>query len=80
MAGMFLTISVLLWLWRTFQRSWAMGMGTHLAWAYASAIWLFLVLDLFVPSWSVVKRGCSLRNLLIWTGLEFLTEIWEFVL
>ena len=56
MAGMFLTLSVLLWLWRTFQRSWAMGMGTHLAWAYASAIWLFLVLGFIRPvmvgSWS----------------------------
>lgn len=56
MAGFFLTASILLWWWRTFQRAKALGMGQHLAWAFASAIWLYLVLGFFRPilmgSWS----------------------------
>ncbi|MFN3231233.1 MAG: photosynthetic reaction center subunit M [Alphaproteobacteria bacterium] len=49
MAGMFLTISVLLWWVRMYTRARALGMGTHVAWAFASAIWLFLVLGFFRP-------------------------------
>ncbi len=49
MAGMFLTISVLLWWLRMYTRAKALGMGTHIAWAFASAIWLFLVLGFFRP-------------------------------
>ncbi len=56
MAGFFLTLSILLWWWRTFQRSRALGMGNHLAWAFAGAIWLYLVLGFIRPilmgSWS----------------------------
>jgi len=56
MAGFFLTASILLWWWRTFQRSRALGMGNHLAWAFAGAIWLYLVLGFIRPllmgSWS----------------------------
>ena len=56
LAGFFLTISILLWWWRTFQRSAALGMGNHLAWAFAGAIWLYLVLGFIRPimmgSWS----------------------------
>jgi photosynthetic reaction center M subunit len=56
MAGFFLTTSILLWWWRTFQRARALGMGQHLAWAFAGAIWLYLVLGFFRPilmgSWS----------------------------
>jgi photosynthetic reaction center M subunit len=52
----FLLISVMLWWGRTYVRARALGMGTHVAWAFASAIWLFLVLGLFRPilmgSWS----------------------------
>ncbi len=52
----FLLLSVLLWWGRTYVRARALGMGTHVAWAFASAIWLFLVLGLFRPilmgSWS----------------------------
>jgi photosynthetic reaction center M subunit len=55
-AGFFLTSSVLLWWARTFRRARALGMGTHVAWAFASAIWLFLVLGFIRPvmmgSWS----------------------------
>jgi photosynthetic reaction center M subunit len=47
--GLFLTISVLLWWARTYRRARALGMGTHVAWAFAGAIWLFLVLGLIRP-------------------------------
>jgi photosynthetic reaction center M subunit len=49
MAGFFLTLSILLWWWRTFRRAKALGMGTHVAWAYASAIWLYIVLGFIRP-------------------------------
>ena len=56
MAGFFLTLSILLWLARTYRRSKALGMGQHLTWAFASAIWLYLVLGFIRPllmgSWS----------------------------
>ncbi|NDA88315.1 MAG: photosynthetic reaction center subunit M, partial [Betaproteobacteria bacterium] len=48
-ASFFLLLSVLLWWARTYVRARALGMGTHVAWAFASAIWLFLVLGLFRP-------------------------------
>ena len=54
MAGFFLTISILLWWVRMYRRAVALGMGTHTAWAFASAIWLYLVLGLFRP----VLMGC----------------------
>ena len=56
MAGFFLTASILLWWARMYRRAVALGMGTHVAWAFASAIWLYLVLGFFRPilvgSWS----------------------------
>ncbi len=55
-AGFFLTTSILLWWARTYIRARQLGMGTHVAWAFASAIWLYLVLGFFRPllmgSWS----------------------------
>ena len=55
-AGFFLLISVCTWWIRTYTRATALGMGHHVAWAFAAAIWLFLVLGLFRPilmgSWS----------------------------
>ena len=48
-AGFFLTASVLLWWARVYTRARALGMGTHVAWAFASAIWLFLVLGFIRP-------------------------------
>jgi len=48
-AGFFLTTSVLLWWARTYRRARALGMGTHVAWAFAAAIWLFLVLGFIRP-------------------------------
>lgn len=56
MAGFFLTLSIMLWWVRTYRRSKALGMGQHLTWAFAAAIWLYLVLGLirpvFMGSWS----------------------------
>lgn len=56
LAGFCLTSSVLLWWVRTYTRARALGMGTHVAWAFLSAIWLFLVLGFirpfFMGSWA----------------------------
>jgi photosynthetic reaction center M subunit len=56
MAGFFLTTSVILWWTRTYTRAKALGLGTHVAWAFAAAIWLYLVLGFIRPllmgSWS----------------------------
>ena len=49
MAGFFMTSSVLLWWARMYRRARALGMGTHVAWAFASAIWLMLVLGFIRP-------------------------------
>ncbi|MCS6987814.1 MAG: photosynthetic reaction center subunit M [Sphingomonadaceae bacterium] len=55
-AGFFLTLSILLWWARTYVRARRLGMGTHVAWAFASAIFLYLSLGFFRPilmgSWS----------------------------
>jgi photosynthetic reaction center M subunit len=48
-AGFFLTLSILLWWARTYKRAVSLGMGTHVPWAFASAIWLYLVLGFFRP-------------------------------
>ncbi|MCA3264517.1 MAG: photosynthetic reaction center subunit M, partial [Azospirillum sp.] len=56
MAGFFLTASILLWWLRMYRRARQLGMGTHVAWAFAAAIWLYLVLGFIRPvlmgSWS----------------------------
>ncbi len=56
MAGFFLTTSILLWWLRVYRRARALGLGTHVAWAFAAAIWLYLVLGFIRPvlmgSWS----------------------------
>jgi photosynthetic reaction center M subunit len=56
MAGFFLTTSILLWWVRMYRRARSLGMGTHVAWAFAAAIWLYLVLGFIRPllmgSWS----------------------------
>jgi photosynthetic reaction center M subunit len=49
MAGFFLTASILLWWTRMYRRARALGMGTHVAWAFAAAIWLYLVLGFIRP-------------------------------
>ena len=45
-ASFMLLISVLTWWVRTYQRAADLKMGKHVAYAFASAIWLFLVLGL----------------------------------
>jgi photosynthetic reaction center M subunit len=49
LSGGLLTASILLWWLRTYTRARELGLGTHIAWAYAAAIWLFLVLGFFRP-------------------------------
>jgi photosynthetic reaction center M subunit len=49
MAGFFLTASIILWWVRTYRRALQLGMGTHVAWAFASAIFLYLVLGFIRP-------------------------------
>jgi photosynthetic reaction center M subunit len=55
-AGFFLTAAILLWWLRTYRRARALGLGTHTTWAFAAAIWLYLVLGFIRPllmgSWS----------------------------
>jgi photosynthetic reaction center M subunit len=48
-AGLFLTVSMMLWWLRVYRRARQLQMGTHVAWAFAAAIWLFLVLGLIRP-------------------------------
>jgi photosynthetic reaction center M subunit len=48
-AGFFLTASILLWWVRIYRRSRQLGLGTHVAWGFAAAIWLYLVLGFFRP-------------------------------
>jgi photosynthetic reaction center M subunit len=48
-AGFFLTASVLLWWVRTYRRARALGMGTHVTYAFGAAIWLYLVLGFLRP-------------------------------
>jgi len=56
LAGFFLTASILLWWTRIYLRARALKMGYHIPWAFAAAIWLFLVLGYIRPllmgSWS----------------------------
>jgi len=56
LTGFFFMASVLLWWARVYRRATELGMGTHVAWAFAAAIWLMMVLGLFRPilmgSWS----------------------------
>ncbi len=49
LAGFFLTASILLWWVKVYTNARALGMGTHVAWAFASAIWLYLVLGFIRP-------------------------------
>ena len=48
-AGALLTTSLFLWFARTYRRARELGMGTHVAWAFLAAIWLFLVLGFIRP-------------------------------
>jgi photosynthetic reaction center M subunit len=75
-ASFFFLISLCTWWVRTYLRAEALGMGKHIAWAFASAIWLVLVLGLIRPvllgSWSeAVPYG--IFSHLDWTNLFSLT-------
>ncbi|MCA7120674.1 MAG: photosynthetic reaction center subunit M [Acidibrevibacterium sp.] len=48
-AGFFLTLAILLWWVRTYRLARNLGLGTHTAWAFAAAIWLYLVLGFIRP-------------------------------
>ena len=49
LAGFFLTLSILLWWVRSYRRAVSLGMGLHVSWAFASAIWLYLVIGFIRP-------------------------------
>ncbi len=49
LAGAFLTASILLWWVRIYRRARQLKMGTHVAWAFASAIFLYLSLGFIRP-------------------------------
>jgi photosynthetic reaction center M subunit len=49
MAGAFLTASIMLWWTKLYLSAKRHGMGTHVPWAFASAIWLYLVLGFIRP-------------------------------
>ena len=55
-ASTFITASIIMWWFRMYLRAKALGMGLHVCYAFASAIWLYLVVGLFRPilmgSWS----------------------------
>ena len=57
-AGFFLSLSVILWWVRTYRRARALGMGTHVPWAFAAALWLFFVLGFFRP---LAMGSCARR-------------------
>jgi photosynthetic reaction center M subunit len=71
LAGAFLTVSILLWWVRIYRRARQLKMGTHVAWAFASAIWLYLVLGFIRPlamgSWSEAVPFCIFSHL-DWTA------------
>ncbi|MBC6442215.1 MAG: photosynthetic reaction center subunit M [Rhodobacteraceae bacterium] len=75
-ASFFLLVSVMTWWIRSWVRASQLGMGKHVCYAFASAIWLFLVLGLFRPllmgSWAeAVPYGIFPH--LDWTNLFSLT-------
>ncbi|MBV0914148.1 photosynthetic reaction center subunit M [Anianabacter salinae] len=75
-ASFFLLIGVMAWWVRSYVLASQLKMGKHVAWAFASAIWLFLVLGLIRPvlmgSWSeAVPYGVFSH--LDWTNLFSLT-------
>ena len=75
-SSFFLLVSVIAWWIRTYLRAEELGLGKHVSWAFASAIWLFLVLGLIRPvmmgSWSeAVPYGVFSH--LDWTNLFSLT-------
>ena len=56
LAGFSLTLSIFLWLYRSYRRADQLGLGSHTFWAFAAVVWLYLVLGfirpIFMGSWS----------------------------
>ena len=48
-AGFFITTAMITWWVRMYTRARELGLGTHVPWAFASAIWLYLVLGFIRP-------------------------------
>ena len=64
MAGFFLTTSILLWWVRTYRRARALGMGTHVAWAFAVGDLALSGAGLHPPAADgQLGRGGALRDL-----------------
>ena len=64
MTGFFLTTSIILWWIRTYRRSRALGMGTHVSWAFASAIFLYPVARLHpAVADGHLERSAAVRHL-----------------
>ena len=75
-AGFFFLVSLWTWWLRTYLRAEALGMGKHVSWAFAAALWLVMVLGLIRPvmmgRWSeAVPYGIFPH--LDWTNLFSLT-------
>lgn len=75
-AGFFFLISLWTWWLRTYLRAEALGLGKHVSWAFAAALWLVMVLGLIRPvlmgKWSeAVPYGIFPH--LDWTNLFSLT-------
>jgi len=75
-AGFFFMISLWTWWIRTYLRAEALGMGKHISWAFAAALWLVMVLGFIRPilmgHWSeAVPYGIFPH--LDWTNLFSLT-------
>ena len=76
LAGFFFLVSLWTWWMRTYLRAEALGMGKHVSWAFAAALWLVMVLGLIRPvmmgRWSeAVPYGIFPH--LDWTNLFSLT-------
>jgi len=75
-ASFFFLVGCCAWWVRTYRRAEELGMGKHVAWAFASLLWLIFVLNLFRPilmgSWSVAVPYGIFPHL-DWTNLFSLT-------
>jgi photosynthetic reaction center M subunit len=63
MAGFFLTASIMLWWLRTYKRAKALGMGTHVAWAFAAAIFCTWCSASSAGADGQLGRGGAVRHL-----------------
>lgn len=76
-ASFFFAVGCISWWMRTYNRARALGMGLHVAWAFAALLWLIFVLNFFRPilmgSWSEgVPYG--IFSHLDWTNLFSITH------